>query len=158
MVMLAAPAVKAHVALRDGCWRRTNPLASLSRPRPEGADEDIRTGRRQDGCQEALVAWFALVVAGLLEVAWALTLPKTLGFTRPVPTVAFLLLLAGSMYGLSFATRTLPLGTAYAVWVGIGAVGTVLLGVVVYGDPATPIRLLFLGLVLAGIVGLKFSG
>lgn len=104
------------------------------------------------------MAWFALVVAGLLEVAWALTLPKTLGFTRPVPTVAFLLLLAGSMYGLSFATRTLPLGTAYAVWVGIGAVGTVLLGVVVYGDPATPIRLLFLGLVLAGIVGLKFSG
>ncbi len=104
------------------------------------------------------MAWFVLVVAGLLEVAWAVTLPETRGFTRPIPTLAFVLLLAGSMYGLSVATQTLALGTAYAVWVGIGAVGTVLLGIALYGEPATPARLLFLGLVLAGIVGLKFAG
>ncbi len=101
------------------------------------------------------MAWLVLVVAGLLEVAWAMVLPATRGFSRVVPSIAFGVLLAGSMYGLSFATRTLPLGTAYAVWVGIGAVGTVLLAVVVYGDPATPARFAFLALILTGIVGLK---
>ena len=101
------------------------------------------------------MAWTALIVAGLLEVAWALVLPATRGFTRLLPTAAFLLLLAGSMYGLSVATRTLALGTAYAVWVGVGMTGTVLLAVLLYGDPVTPARLGFLGLILIGVVGLK---
>jgi quaternary ammonium compound-resistance protein SugE len=101
------------------------------------------------------VAWAALVVAGLLEVAWALVLPSTRGFTRVLPTSAFLLLLAGSMYGLSVATRTLPLGTAYAVWVGVGMTGTVLLAILFYDDPVTPARLGFLALIVIGVVGLK---
>ena len=101
------------------------------------------------------MAWAALVVAGLLEVAWALVLPGTRGFTRVLPTAAFLVLLAGSMYGLSVATRTLPLGTAYAVWVGVGMTGTVLLAVLFYGDPVSPARLGFLSLILIGVVGLK---
>lgn len=101
------------------------------------------------------MAWIALVIAGLLEVGWALVLPATRGFTRLLPTVAFLVLLAGSMYGLSVATRTLPLGTAYAVWVGIGTTGTILLSVMLYRDPVTPARLFFLTLILAGILGLK---
>lgn len=102
------------------------------------------------------MAWAALVIAGLLEVAWALVLPLTRGFTRFLPTAGFLVLLAGSMYGLSFATRTLPLGTAYAVWVGVGMTGTVLLSILLYGDPVTPVRLAFLSLILVGVVGLKF--
>ena len=101
------------------------------------------------------MAWAALIIAGLLEVAWALVLPATRGFTRLLPTAAFLLLLAGSMYGLSVATRTLPLGTAYAVWVGVGMTGTVLLAVMLYGDPVTPARLGFLALILIGVIGLK---
>ncbi len=101
------------------------------------------------------MAWFVLVVAGLLEVAWALVLPATRGFTRVAPTLAFLALISASIYGLSVATRTLPVGTAYVVWVGIGATGTVLLSVLVYGDPASPARLAFLGLIVTGIIGLK---
>ena len=101
------------------------------------------------------MAWAALIIAGLLEVAWALVLPSTRGFTRLLPTAAFLVLLAGSMYGLSVATRTLPLGTAYAVWVGVGMTGTVLLAVLLYDDPVTPARLGFLALILIGVLGLK---
>ena len=103
------------------------------------------------------MAWFALVVAGLLEVAWALVLPSTQGFTRPAPTAAFAVLLFGSMYGLAVATRTLPLGTAYAVWVGIGTVGTVLLAMLLRGDSASPARLACLALILLGIIGLKLA-
>lgn len=103
------------------------------------------------------MAWFVLVVAGLLEVAWALVLPLTQGFTKPVPTAAFVVLLSGSMYGLAVATRTLPLGTAYAVWVGIGTVGTVLLAMVLQGDSASPARLACLALILLGIIGLKLA-
>ena len=101
------------------------------------------------------MAWAVLVVAGLLEVAWAILLPATQGFTRPLPTVAFLTILAGSMYGLSVATRTLPLGTAYAVWVGVGMMGTVLVAILLYQDPVTPARLGCLALILIGVVGLK---
>jgi quaternary ammonium compound-resistance protein SugE len=88
-------------------------------------------------------------------VGWASVLPETEGLRRPVPTVAFLVLLAGSMYGLARATESIPLGTAYGVWVGIGAVGAALVGIVLHGDPATPARLAFLALLIAAIVGLK---
>ncbi len=99
--------------------------------------------------------WILLVVAGLLEVAWASTLPATEGLSRPAPTVAFLGLLAGSMLALAKATETIPLGTAYGVWVGIGAIGAATVGIVRHGDPATPLRLLFLALLAASVVGLK---
>ena len=101
--------------------------------------------------------WLLLVLAGLLEVAWASVLPVTNGLTRPLPTLAFVGLLGASMLMLSIATRTIPLGTAYSVWVGIGAVGAAVVGIVWHADPATPLRVAFLALLVVSIVGLKFS-
>ena len=101
------------------------------------------------------MAWFLLVIAGLLEVAWASVLPATGGLTRPVPTAAFASLLAASMYLLAKSTETIPLGTAYGVWVGIGAVGAATVGIALHGDPATPARIAFLMLLVIAIVGLK---
>jgi quaternary ammonium compound-resistance protein SugE len=103
------------------------------------------------------VSWLLLVVAGLLEVAWAAALPATAGLSRPAPTVMFCVALAGSMYLLARAAETIPLGTAYTVWVGIGAVGAALVGVVIHGDPATLTRLGFLGLLVVAIAGLKLT-
>ncbi|PRY70952.1 quaternary ammonium compound efflux SMR transporter SugE [Halomonas ventosae] len=104
------------------------------------------------------MAWIMLVVAGLLEVAWALGLKASQGFSRPLPSVLTVLAMLASFYLLAQAMRVLPVGTAYAIWVGIGAVGTVLLGILIYGDSATPLRLASLVLVLAGLVGLKLAG
>ena len=103
-------------------------------------------------------AWTVLVVSGLFETAWAVGLPRTEGFTRLGPSMFVLAMMAVSIYGLSVATRVLPVGTAYAVWTGIGAVGAVLFGVFVLGEPRTAARLACVGLILAGVVGLKFAG
>lgn len=100
-------------------------------------------------------SWVLLVVAGLLEVGWAAALPATAGLTRPLPTVAFVAALAGSMLLLARATESIPLGTAYSVWVGIGAVGAALVGLVMHGDPATPARLGFLALLIVAVLGLN---
>lgn len=102
--------------------------------------------------------WFLLVVAGLLEVAWATALPATEGLTRAGPSAAFLVLLTASMVALAKAAETIPLGTAYGVWVGIGAVGAATVGIAVHGDPATPARIGFLVLLVVAIVGLKATG
>ncbi|MDB4962846.1 MAG: sugE [Myxococcales bacterium] len=104
------------------------------------------------------MSWFLVVVSGLLEAGWAIGLKASDGFTRPLPTVLTLLGMLASFFMLTIAARTLPIGTAYAVWVGIGAVGAVLLGVIVYGEAMTVGRALSLLLVLLGIVGLKVSG
>jgi len=101
------------------------------------------------------MSWVLLVVAGLLEVAWASVLPSTEGLSRPAPTAAFLALLAASMLALAKATESIPLGTAYGVWVGIGAVGAVVVGIAAHGDPSTPGRLAFIALLVVAIVGLK---
>ena len=101
------------------------------------------------------MSWLLLVVAGLLEVAWASVLPTTHGLTRPLTTGAFVVLLAGSMFLLAKAAENIPLGTAYAVWVGIGAVGAALVGIVVRHEPATLPRLAFLALLVVSVVGLK---
>lgn len=101
------------------------------------------------------MAWAVLFIAGLFEVAWAVALKYAAGFTRPWPTVAFAASMAASVALLGIALRSLPLGTAYAVWTGIGTVGTALLGIVLFGEPAAAIRLFCIGLVLAGIAGLK---
>ncbi|HEV7881877.1 quaternary ammonium compound efflux SMR transporter SugE [Bradyrhizobium sp.] len=101
------------------------------------------------------MAWFTLFVAGLMEIAWAIGLKYTEGFTRLVPSVLTLLSMAASMALLGLALKTLPIGTAYAVWTGIGAVGTALLGIWLFGEPATAMRLLCIGLIVSGIVGLK---
>jgi quaternary ammonium compound-resistance protein SugE len=101
------------------------------------------------------MSWALIVVAGVLEAAWASVLPVTNGLSRPLPTAAFLLLLAASMVALAKATESIPLGTAYAVWVGIGAVGAAIAGIAFHDDPATPARIGFLALMIVAIVGLK---
>jgi quaternary ammonium compound-resistance protein SugE len=102
--------------------------------------------------------WIILIVAGLLEVAWASVLPATEGLSKPVPTACFVGLLAASMIALAKATESIPLGTAYGVWVGIGAVGAAAVGIALHGDPATPARVMFLVLLIVAIVGLKATG
>lgn len=101
------------------------------------------------------MAWVMLFVAGLLEVGWAVGLKYTQGFTRPWPTMATVLSMVASMMLLGLAVRTLPLGTAYAIWTGIGTVGTALLGMALFQEPATALRLTFIALIVAGILGLK---
>ncbi|MCE7901858.1 MAG: quaternary ammonium compound-resistance protein SugE [Gammaproteobacteria bacterium PRO9] len=102
--------------------------------------------------------WMLLTVAGLLEIGWAVGLKYTEGFSRPLPTMLTLAAMLGSMWLLALAVRDIPLGTAYAVWTGIGAVGTAILGIVLLGEPATLVRLACIGLVVAGIGGLKLAG
>ncbi len=99
--------------------------------------------------------WIALVFAGLLEVCWAVGLKYTDGFRRPMPSVLVIAAIAASMFLLSWAARTLPIGTAYAIWVGIGACGAAILGIVLFDEPVTLARMGFLVLLLVSIVGLK---
>ena len=101
--------------------------------------------------------WMILLLAGLLEVVWAIGLKYTEGFTRLGPSVVTVAAMAVSIALLAWAMRSLPVGTAYAVWTGIGALGTVILGIVLFGEPATVSRLACIGLILAGIVGLKLT-
>jgi quaternary ammonium compound-resistance protein SugE len=103
------------------------------------------------------MAWILLFIAGLLEVGWAIGLKYTQGFTRFWPSAFTLLAMVCSVVLLGIAMKSLPVGTSYAVWVGVGAVGTAILGIVLFGEPATAARLVSLGLILAGIVGLKLA-
>lgn len=103
------------------------------------------------------MAWLYLLVAGLMEVAWAVGLKYTEGFTRLWPSVWTGVALVASMVLLAAAVRTLPLGTAYAVWTGIGTVGAAVLGVVLFGEQATPARVICVGLIVAGLIGLKLT-
>ena len=101
------------------------------------------------------MAWFVLFLAGLLEIGWAVGLKYTDGFTRPLPTVLTVASMVASLGFLGLALKTLPLGTAYAVWTGVGTIGTAILGIVLLGEAATVPRLACIGLIVAGIVGLK---
>ena len=103
------------------------------------------------------MAWVLLVIAGLLEVCWAVGLKYTEGFTRPLPTVLTVVAIIASMVLLSLAARSLPIGTAYAVWVGIGALGAAVLGIFPFQEPVTPARVFFLALLLTAIIGLKLT-
>jgi len=103
------------------------------------------------------MAWILLLIAGLLEVGWAIGLKYTEGFTRPWPSVLTLAAMAGSVVLLGIAMKSLPVGTSYAVWVGIGAVGTAIFGIILFGESASAGRLASLGLIVAGIVGLKLA-
>jgi quaternary ammonium compound-resistance protein SugE len=103
------------------------------------------------------MAWAILVLAGLFEVGWAIGLKYTDGFTRTWPTVWTVFAMVVSVVLLGLATKSLPIGTAYSVWVGIGAVGTVILGIVLLDEPATALRLASIALIVAGIVGLKLT-
>lgn len=104
------------------------------------------------------MAWLWLIIAGLLETGWAIGLKHTDGFTKFWPSVLTIAGIALSMFLLAVAARTLPIGTAYPVWVGIGAAGAVILGIVLLGEPASLPRLFFLALLLVAIVGLKLTG
>lgn len=104
------------------------------------------------------MSWLILFVAGLFEVVWAMGLKYSEGFTRLVPSIVTVVGMALSVYLLSVATKSLPIGTAYAVWTGIGAVGAVLLGILLLGEPRTLARLFFVGLIVVGIIGLRFTG
>lgn len=102
-------------------------------------------------------SWIILLLAGLLEVCWAVGLKYTDGFTRLGPSLFTLTTLAASMFLLAKASQTLPIGTAYAVWVGIGAVGAGILGIVLFKEPVTLLRLGFMALLIVSIIGLKFT-
>lgn len=102
-------------------------------------------------------AWFYLVVAGLLEIGWAIGLKYSEGFTKLVPSALTMLGIAASMGLLALASRTIPLGTAYAAWVGIGATGTAILGIVLFREPVSLARSLCLALLVVAVVGLKFA-
>ncbi|WP_426511773.1 DMT family transporter [Dactylosporangium sp. McL0621] len=101
------------------------------------------------------MAWLILAISGLLESVWAIALSRSAGFTRPIPSAVFAVALVASMGGLAYALRSIPVGTGYAVWVGVGAAGTALAGMLFLGEPSTLLRLLSLLLVVAGVVGLK---
>lgn len=101
------------------------------------------------------MAWIVLILAGVLEIGWAIGLKYTDGFTRLGPTVATVAAMVLSLGLLGLAVRSLPVGTAYAVWTGIGTVGTVLLGIWLFGESAQPLRLAFIAMIVAGVIGLK---
>ncbi|MBB6251595.1 quaternary ammonium compound efflux SMR transporter SugE [Nitrospirillum iridis] len=103
------------------------------------------------------MAWLWLLLAGLSEVGWAVGLKYTEGFTRPVPSLLTVAAMGVSLGLLGLALRTLPLGTAYAVWTGVGTLGTVIAGIVLFNEPATALRLACIGLIVAGIAGLKLA-
>ena len=103
------------------------------------------------------MAWFVLFLAGLLEIGWAVGLKYTVGFTRPLPTVLTVISMVASLGLLGLSLKTLPLGTAYAIWTGVGTLGTAVLGIVLLGEEANVARLACIGLIVAGIVGLKLA-
>jgi quaternary ammonium compound-resistance protein SugE len=103
------------------------------------------------------VAWMYLLIAGSFEVIWALGMKYTEGFTRPLPSAITIIGMVASVYFLNLAEKTIPIGTAYTIWTGIGAVGSVIGGIYLFGESREPIRILFLVLILSGIIGLKMS-
>src|SRR5690349_20481681 len=118
-----------------------------------GKDDAALPGRRLP--EVPVMAWILLIIAGMLEVGWSIVMKYTDGFTRPVPSVLTGAGIIASMLLLSYAARSLPIGTAYGVWVGIGAAGAAILGMTLLGEPATAARIFFICLLLASVVGLK---
>ena len=103
------------------------------------------------------MAWVYLIVAGLLETGWAIGLKYTDGFRRPVPSILTVIGIAASMFLLGLAARTIPIGTAYAIWVGIGAVGAVVLGIILFDEPRNLSRITFVALLIVSLIGLKLT-
>ncbi|QIB74291.1 quaternary ammonium compound efflux SMR transporter SugE [Halogeometricum borinquense] len=103
------------------------------------------------------MSWTYLLIAGVFEIGWAVGLEYTEGFTRPVPSILTGIAMIISMGLLAQAVKTLPVGTAYAVWTGIGAVGTAVAGIILFGEPRNVMRLLFISFIIAGVAGLKFT-
>ncbi|MCV9938314.1 multidrug efflux SMR transporter [Boseaceae bacterium BT-24-1] len=103
------------------------------------------------------MAWLYLLIAGVLEIAWAFTMKQSEGFTRPVPTTITIVAMMGSFALLSLAMRTLPLGTAYTIWTGIGAIGSFVVGIAVLGEALTPLRVTAGALIVSGLILMKFA-
>ena len=103
------------------------------------------------------MSWFYLIIAGLLEVGWAVGLKYTEGFTKLTPSILTISAMIGSMYCLGKALKDLPIGTAYGIWVGIGTVGAAIFGIILFNESASVYRLLFLGLLIISIIGLKLT-
>lgn len=103
------------------------------------------------------MSWIYLIIAGVLEVGWAIGLKYTHGFTRPIPSILTAAAIIASMMLLSLAARTLPIGTAYAIWVGIGTIGAAVLGMILFDEPRTAGRIFFLSLLVVALVGLKLT-
>lgn len=133
------------------CSRCASGAAAQGRPcgASDGGDGPFYSG--------AVMSWLILFVAGLLEVVWAIGLKYTEGFSKPVPSLITIVAMIGSFYLLSVAMRSLPLGTAYAVWVGIGVVGAAIAGIAVFQESANLLKVLSLMMVIGGIAGLKLS-
>jgi quaternary ammonium compound-resistance protein SugE len=137
---------------------RRSPVTSLSREQRKEGCTGISTWRQTDaGTENNVSAWIALLGAGLLEIGWALGLKYSDGLTRFWPTVATLIAIALSFGLMALALRSLPFGTAYAVWTGIGAAGSIIVGIILYSEPADPVRILCLTMIVAGMVGLKLN-
>jgi quaternary ammonium compound-resistance protein SugE len=135
-----------------------SPVTSLSREqRKERPTQLSRSRKRTAENENDVSAWIALLGAGLLEIAWALGLKYSDGLTRFWPTFATMVAIALSFGLMALALRSLPFGTAYAVWTGIGATGSIIVGILLYSEPADPVRLLCLTLIVAGMVGLKLN-
>ena len=133
-------------------------VTSLSREQRKGGPTRASKGAASNARTEnAVNAWVALLGAGLLEIGWALGLKYSDGLTRFWPTVATLVAIAFSFGLMALALRSLPFGTAYAVWTGIGAAGSIIVGILLYSEPADPVRILCLTLIVAGMVGLKLN-
>ncbi|WP_163102046.1 quaternary ammonium compound efflux SMR transporter SugE [Peribacillus alkalitolerans] len=103
------------------------------------------------------MAWIFLLIAGIFEVVWAMGLKYTEGFTKLYPTIITIVGMIISFYFLSMAIKTLPIGTAYAIWTGIGAAGAVIMGIILFGEPKSLLKFFFVALILAGIIGLKVT-
>jgi quaternary ammonium compound-resistance protein SugE len=103
------------------------------------------------------MSWILLFIAGLMEIGWAVGLKFTDGFTRLWPTIGTVMAMVSSIFLLGIAMKSLPVGTAYAVWVGVGAVGTAVLGILLFGESASPARLISLALIVGGIIGLRLA-
>jgi quaternary ammonium compound-resistance protein SugE len=103
------------------------------------------------------MAWMSLMIAGMFEVVWAIAMKYSNGFSKPLPSIITVIGMILSFYFLALAIKSLPIGTAYATWTGIGAIGTVILGIILFHEPQTAGRLFWIGLILCGIVGLKIT-
>ena len=135
-------------------------MQSNRRPEPRSRGKDYNSRAVPRAVRGAVreprhMHWIYLFLAGALEIVWAVGLKYTDGFTRPVPSVITAAAIVASMAFLALALRAIPVGTGYAIWTGIGAVGTAILGIVLFAEPATAARLGCIGLIVAGIVGLK---
>jgi quaternary ammonium compound-resistance protein SugE len=143
-----------------GCWRILLGQPKTDRWRTTHRVKSrlcaVRQDRNEIG-EVAVSAWLALLAAGLLEVGWALGLKYSDGLTRFWPTVATVFAITLSFALMALALRSLPFGTAYAVWTGIGAVGSIVLGMLLYSEPTDPVRIICLTLIIAGMVGLKLN-